>query len=114
MDSAAWISLITSISILVKMFWESREAEKRAVREREWQIADRQQVAAALAVRGDANAAGIALNAAQVSTQIQDALAENTALTSAVGEKADAAYEVANDVNAKIKSLGEHLMKDKK
>ena len=42
-------------------------------------------------------------------TRLEAALQENTELTKAAGEKADAAYTVANTINEKIASLGEGL-----
>ncbi len=110
------------------MFWSDWQADKRALREREWAMADRHQVASHLAATVDAKAVQVATELAATvdakamavaslsehrSQQIQAALAENTALTGMVGDKADAAYNEANQVNEKIKSLGEHLMKDK-
>jgi hypothetical protein len=120
MDTATLAILITSIAGLIKMFWDSAEADKRALREREWAMADRKEVALGLAamvdtkaaevaehlaVKVDATAAQLATVTQQTSSDIQQAIAENTALTNTIGEKADAATQAAQAAHDKIFSL---------
>ncbi len=106
MDGATTALLITSIGALVKLFWSDYQADRRAVREREWAMEDRQQVAAKLATSVNAKAAE---NTAQLE-QLHVAIKENTELTNDVGDKAEAAYKEANSINLKIENIGIKLL----
>ncbi len=125
MDGATTALLITSIGALVKLFWSDWQADKRAVREREWAMQDRQQVAnnlakmvdtkasevaEHLAVKVDAKAAELATVTQQTSSDIQQAIAENTALTLHAGDRADVAFKEANTANEKIAAIGLQLV----
>ncbi len=110
MDTATFAILITSGAGLIKMFWSDWQADKRALRERQWAMADRSSVAQQLAAKVESTAAEVADAADVRSMQLQHAIAANTELTGTVGEKADAAFKEANDVNRKIEHIQRRLL----
>lgn len=88
-----WVACGTAITVvgsLIMQAMNNRQNDKRYERDRQAMLDQHAEIKT-----------GMKANTASIRKDV----AENTALTSLVGEKADAAYEVANGVNEKIASL---------